>query len=347
MTVVNGNLILGSTILKRNSKIVTVTYNLKDCVCSSTASTIVFNSRFQATIKSLTPLAYCGVQVLMGNKDITADVYDIYTGTVNISSVKSNIIINAETLTTFEEASWYAVKCVAQSNILNNEDALYNLSWRLGDTKELYIDGAKYLVRICDLTPNRYQYVDNSERYSNMVLECVELFSVAQPRHTDYNGNYKTSNIRLYYTDTVMPRLPQDLKDILSNVNIDICYFTSATTEGINDYSQDKIFMPSSLELGGENPYSLGKVYQYYETYLNSARQKHKNGESTLVEWWTRTGGYVHNTSSGKTSGQVGVFSDINGNLWALQQQFSNSNNDKFTASTVTIEKGVPIFWAW
>jgi hypothetical protein len=105
MGLINGNMMLGSTILRRSSKRVTITYELKNCVSSNTVDTIAINSPYQTTIKSYDKLAYCGVQVLMGNKDISADVYDIYTGIININGVKSDIIIRAETLTTFADAS--------------------------------------------------------------------------------------------------------------------------------------------------------------------------------------------------------------------------------------------------
>jgi hypothetical protein len=119
---VNGNLILGSTLLQRSRKNATITYELTDCTVSNNISTIPVNSNYQTTVVSNLAFAYCGVQVLMGAKDITVDVYDIHTGVINIPSVKNNIIIRGETLTTFANASWYAIKCVAQSNFMSKLD---------------------------------------------------------------------------------------------------------------------------------------------------------------------------------------------------------------------------------
>jgi hypothetical protein len=103
---------------------------------------------------------------------------------------------------------------------MNDEEALYNLSWRLGDTKPLIIGEHTYNVRICDLTPNRYQYVNNIERYTNMVLECVELYPTQYPRHNQNNGNYGAGTVRGVYLNTLLPEMPNDLKQIIELINL-------------------------------------------------------------------------------------------------------------------------------
>lgn len=323
MGLINGNMMLGSTILRRSSKRVSITYELKDCVSSNTVDTVAINSPYQTTIKSNTQLAYCGVQVLMGNKDISADVYDIYSGTINIDGVKSDIIIRAETLTTFEEASWYAVKCVAQSNIMNNEEALYNLSWRLGDTRPLIIGDYTYTVRICDLTPNRYQYVDDTTKYSNMVLECIELAPDSKPKHNTDMGDYEYCSIRDYYK-WLETYAEQELQNNLSLVKLPTFWFNQQ-----HGFSSNKLFMPGGAALDGLE-YEQETIYQLYAND-KSVLRKHKISDGTIITWCTRSGGYYSYNNR-----HMSVWVDTNGVLTAY-----NSTN------TVNTATGVPIFWAW
>lgn len=326
--IINGNLVLGSTLLQRNRSIATITYDLKGCTITNQITTIKTKTSYTSTIVSDTAFTYCAAQILMGGKDITIDCYNILTGEINIPQIENNIIIRAEKLTTFFEASWFAVKNVAQSNILNNEDSTYKLDWKLGDTKPLVIGEYTYNVRICDLTPNRYQYVGNVERYSNMVLECVELLPDSRARHSSAIGNYNDNNIRQYYEEVVIPLLPEDLQKILNDVKNEVGYLTSATSSVSVGYSQNKLFMPSMKEVSGANESELGSIFQYYEIYTNSARQKKKITDNSYIAWWYRTGGYVQNNNSSYSRGQVGTFADANGNNSAITQTFTNANNN-------------------
>lgn len=320
---VNGNLILGSTLLQRSRKNATITYELTDCTVSNNVSTIAVNSNYQTTVVSNLAFAYCGVQVLMGGKDITADVYDIYTGVISIPSVKNNVIIRGETLTTFANASWYAVKCVAQSNILNNEEATFRISWELGDTKPLIIGEYTYTVRICDLTPHRYQYVDDTEKYTNMVLECIELTPEIKPKNSQDMGNYDYCEIRDYYK-ALETDLELSLMKNLSLVKLPTFWFNNQY-----GYSNNKLFMPSGSALADVD-YEQETIYQLYQQD-KSVLRKHKVNDSTTITWCTRTGGYYSYNNR-----PMSIWINTLGEITAY-----NSTN------TVNTAVGVPIFWAW
>lgn len=326
--IINGNLVLGSTLLQRNKSIATITYDLKGCTSTNQIATIKTKTSYTSTIISDTAFTYCAVQILMGGKDITINCYNILTGEINIPQIENNIVIRAEKLTTFYEASWFAVKNVAQSNILNNEDSTYKLDWKLGDTKPLVIGDYIYTVRICDITPNRYQYVNNVERYSNMVLECVELLPDSRARHSSAIGNYDNNNIRQYYEETVISLLPEDLQKILTDVKIDVGYLTASGSSVSVGYSQNKLFMPSMKEVSGANATELGSIFQYYDIYTTSARQKKKVNENSFIAWWYRTGGYVQNNNSSYSKGQAGTFADSNGTNSSVNQSFTNANDN-------------------
>ena len=278
MGLINGNMMLGSTILRRSSKRVSITYELKDCVSSNMTNTIAINSSYQTTIKSYNPLAYCGVQVLMGNKDISADVYDIETGLISISNIKKPIVIKAETLTTFAEANWYAVKCVAQNKFMSE------LEWQVGDTKKILIGEDVYTARIVDMTENRYEYSDLS-RYSNMVIELVELFGNSYFNTSNYVGEaWKSSAMRKYYSEQLINIIPTDLADVLSSVKIP----GQVWNNSVQYFTDDKLFPASTTEKGATYVYVCGSPYEYYANYTNSARQKKSFNSTGFEIYWNR-----------------------------------------------------------
>lgn len=102
---INGNMVLGSTLLTRARTLATITYNLTNCVASTEQATVKANTTFTVTLSALTTFTYCAAQVFMNGVDITLDCYNISTGTITINRVTGNIIINGEALYSFADAS--------------------------------------------------------------------------------------------------------------------------------------------------------------------------------------------------------------------------------------------------
>ena len=102
---INGNMVLGSTLLYRASSMATVTYDLTNCTSSNQQGTIRANSSYTTNLIASTTFTYCGAQVFMGGQDITLDCYDISTGTITINRVTGNIVIKGESIHEFSNAS--------------------------------------------------------------------------------------------------------------------------------------------------------------------------------------------------------------------------------------------------
>lgn len=326
---INGNLILGSTILKRTGTKATITYNLTNCISTNTAVNISKNGTYTTTLVADTSFSYVGARIIMGTKDITSTCYNISTGIVNITNVDGNITITAEKLTTFSNASWYAIKNVAQNNFAST------VGWAIGDTKPLIIGDYSYTVRICDLTEGRYPYY-NSTRKTNMVLETVELYKETKPRHNADNGNYAENNINQFYSDTLYNELDSDLSPLLNTLIIPIYYYS-----GSKSTVNAKIFMPGSTEVGiGE--YEEGSVFQYYDEYGVSAKLKTLINITSNSDWWLRTGSYNNYQYSG-FRGTCGVYISGTGSNSPIPSHDNGSNPSERTINA----KGIPIFWAW
>lgn len=330
---INGNLILGSTILKRTGTKATITYNLTNCVSTNTAANVSKNGTYTTTLVADTSFSYVGARIIMGTKDITSTCYNMSTGIVNITNVDGNITITAEKLTTFSNASWYAIKNVAQNNFAST------VGWVIGDTKPLTIGDYSYTVRICDLTEHRYQYYNDTTRYSNMVLETVELFPETKQRSTSDNGNYNENTIRQFYLNNLTSLMDISCSSLLETVKIPNYYMTNNSTSQTN-FSNDKIFIPGSTATGRDTNYEDETVYQYYSENGVSARlKKTVNGTSAIV-WWIRTGGWSNPPYTGGYSGSVGQYINTDGS-------FSSLIETNFQSARTINQYGVPIFWAW
>ncbi len=329
---INGNLILGSTILKRTGTKATVTYNLTNCVSTNTAVNVSKNGTYTTTLVADTSFSYVGARIIMGTKDITATCYNMSTGIVNITNIEGNITITAEKLTTFSNASWYAIKNVAQNNFAST------IGWVIGDTKSLIIGDYSYTVRICDLTEHRYQYYNDTTRYSNMVLETVELYS-KQVRDTEYNSNYNNTTLKRYYSDTVYPALSTELQELIETLIIPSNYYTSFEGSPTSTTTNAKIYSPDTSEISGAT--TLLPQFQLYAEDSSKAAKQLIN-TSVYIFWWSRTGGYGNNGTYeklGTGSYVTETGSTVSFSSWQSGNDYGNTRNNH--------SYGVPIFWAW
>ena len=335
---INGNMVLGSTLLYRASSMATVTYDLTNCTSSNQQGTIRANSSYTTNLIASTTFTYCGAQVFMGGQDITLDCYDISTGTITINRVTGNIIIKGESIHEFSNASWFVIKNVAQNNFASN------VGWAIGDTKQIVIGTNSYNVRICDMTQERYEYYSDATRKSNMVFECAELYVTNYARHTSAGtGNYAQNSLNTTYLEQIIPNLPSDLASLLEMVKIRNIYYTGVSSYSTS-YSNAKLFPPSCKEIGTSFGGSPDTTYEYYSEYGISAKMKKRVGQTDYQQWWLRDGCWWEDTSYKELDGQVGCAIESSGSVFTGGSGYAEYYNSSLSVDKT---KGVPLFWAW
>lgn len=331
---INGNMVLGSTILYRARNIATITYDLTNCTSSNETATVRANSSYTTTLIASTNFTYCGAQVLMGGQDVTLDCYDISTGTITIQHVTGNIVIKAEALYGFNNASWFAIKNVAQNNFGST------IGWNIGDTKSIIIGQQTYTVRIADMTQGRYTYYNVPTRSTNMVFECVELYATSYPRDSSTNnGNYNNNTLKTTYLETILPNFPSDLQSLLDVIIIKNTYSTNVSSYAYST-SNVKIFLPSGNEVGITYGGNTDLAYSYYTEYGITGRIKKKINSSSASMWWLRDGGW-NNGYYDKT--QIGTVINVDGSMISTSYTDSVGSSPYNTAKSLA----VPLFWAF
>lgn len=179
-----------------------------------------------------------------------------------------------------------------------------------------------------------------------MVFETVELYVTSQQRHSTNNGNYNSNDIRNYYENTIIPAMPQSLRQLLDYVRIPTYYLTSNSGDATKGYSSNRVFMPGGTETGGYS-WENGSIFQYYSNMGLIAREKKKPTGTSNIEWWLRTGGYAYNSyASDRFRAQTGVYISATGTFSTLNYSYSSTSTGS-PNQAVTNSKGIPIFWAW
>lgn len=290
-------LFLGSEILLRTGKIINLETTLTECSIDKTIADL--HEPFTAVVKANDGVSYCGGSIVMGEKDITSEVFDIETGTISIPRVTGNITVVMDTFTSFENASWSAVKCVAQCNVVEK------VGWKLGDTKPIEVGEYTYTARICDTVQGRYIYSDDETKTTNIVIEFVETYNESKQfdsGNTNANG-WNGSQLKGFLNNDFIELLPNSLKNSLSKINIP--YILKSGASAIS--KDNKIFMPSCAEIGVSGFSGFVTVpatqFQFYENNGNYARIKQKIDSLQNVPWWTRD----VNTYDNRTFTRIGT----------------------------------------
>lgn len=283
-------LFLGSEILLRTGKIINLETTLTNCSIDKNIADL--HEPFIAVVKANDGVGYCGGSIVMGGKDITSEVFDIETGTISIPRVTGNITVVMDTFTTFENASWSAVKCVAQCNVVEK------VGWNIGDTKSVQIGENTFTARITDTTQGRYTYSEDETKTTNIVVEFVETladvstFNSGNTNNDGWHSSVLKTNLNTNFIET----LPNDLKNNL--VNVTIPYVLRDGIVKMSNYN--KIFMPSCSEVGisGFSGYVSipTTLFMYYEQNRGAIVKK-KVGTNSNNSWWSRdTNSYSSST---------------------------------------------------
>ena len=160
-------------------------------------------------------------------------------------TLNAEIIINNDvTPTTFAADSWETIAAVYQTG---NFDA-----YKVGDEKEVEIDGKSYTVRVANTsTPDECNKEDFSETACGIVIEFVDIVENRPMNNSTgtpltNKGGWPASELRTYANGEFFNKLPKELQDII----IDTKVISSHGSEDTSNFiSNDKIYLLSGHEV--------------------------------------------------------------------------------------------------
>ena len=174
----------------------------------------------------------------------------------------------------FEADSWRTI----QTAVRNNNTSLYNI----GDTKEVYMSGNYYSVRIANKTTGEH-CGDNDTAYSQtacgFVVEFLDVIGDGSMNSLNTNiGGYPGSELYTNLQGTVYNSLPSDLRSVIKPTRV-ISGYGSNGVDSANFVSTDKLYLLSGTEIygtdaGGNNLFdrAAGTTHQleYYSSNMVS-----------------------------------------------------------------------------
>ena len=203
----------------------------------------------------------------------------------------------------FGETSWEAIKWACQSG---NASAY----WKVGDTKEILIDGQTYHVRIADMQKGRYDYADGS-RKTNVVFEVVELLEPTQMLTTmnidaPYSGSYFRNNV----IPSIWDKLEDDLKQVIPEISLPSIYGYAMNQASPREiyYSTEKIFVPTLDEtvIWEGQTFDNGSLFDFYTDWVAKGEVYWTRSPSTesTTSWFgvNEIGGATNKTPSSRVS---------------------------------------------
>lgn len=210
------------------------------------------------------------------------------------SSTTTSTTTTATTTTTqvikcnsFSSDDWSAIKY----NIVNNNSSCY----KVGDEKEVKIEGTNYTVRIANRsTPSECSNEGFSQTACGFVIEFVDIIEEYPMNSNRTNdGGWPATEMREYLNQTIFNKLTLDLQKIIISTKVVSGHGSSDTgtrSDG-NFETNDNLYLLNVNEIYAEcNPYNN----TCYDTALAYTRQ---------LDYYT--GGF---TISGITTGQITMY---------------------------------------
>ena len=202
----------------------------------------------------------------------------------------------------FDTDSW---DTIAQ-NVKAGNSSIY----KVGDTKEVAIDGKSYTVRVANnSTPSECNDANFSQTACGFVVEFVDIVGNRPMNNTDTNvGGWPASKMRTYINGEFLSMMPNDLQKVIIDTKVISGHGSSDTS---NFTSVDKIYLLSFKEvyLDGEQ-----NIVSPYDTAYENTRQLDYYAEHNVVT------GYQNISTAQKTSY---LYSD--GNWWLRSSNSSDS----------------------
>ena len=132
------------------------------------------------------------------------------------------------------------------ATIANNVRNGFGYKYKVGDTKEVEIDGTNYTVRIAN--NSNYDCALDSKTACGFVVEFADIVENRQMNSTDTNvGGWKDSAMRTYANGAFFNNLPEDLRNVIKVTKVVSGH--GYTTGETNFTSTDKIYLLSSHEV--------------------------------------------------------------------------------------------------
>ena len=181
--------------------------------------------------------------------------------------------------------------------------------YKIGDTKQLLIDGRNYTVRVANkTTPEECDNLNFSQTACGFVVEFVDVvennirMNFSNVKNT---GGWPASNLRKYSNGDFYNKLPEELRNVIIDTKVVSSYGSidknKLRTDGNWD-STDKIFLLSSHEVyedGTSNKisekdtaYNQTRQLDYYRlknVTTNNYSNSVKKFNGPAVAWWLRS----------------------------------------------------------
>ena len=206
---------------------------------------------------------------------------------------------------TFKDDSWAAIA----KNIKSGNTSMY----KLGDEKEVSIDGTDFTVRIANKsTPTECSKDDISQSACGFVIEFVDIVE-DRPMNTDATnvGGWETSELRSYLNNEFLSKLPADLQNIITKTKV---ISGHGDKEEENFVTNDKIYLLSPHEV-----YPIDNFTPVDTDYLNTRQLDYYRDNNTTNNnnyspaqkkyykfdtgnlgwyWWYRSAYFSHSTTT-------------------------------------------------
>ena len=266
----------------------------------------LFNSTYQWTLTH-----YVGTNAYSVLSIRSEGYIDTYGN--NVLNVRPTIFLKADTIIsggTGESSNPYQIALsdfgidswnIIASNIKNGNA----LAYKVGDTKNVEIDGKSYTVRVANnSTPSECSGTDFSQTACGFVVEFVDIPEIRAMNSTATNvGGWPASSLRTYANNDFLKKLPSDLQNVIIDTKVVSGHGSTSGEE--NFVSTDKIYLLSSKEIWNaaatiDTASDLSRQLDYYKlkgvtgTSFSGAI-KVRNGSNTY--WWLRTAMVSDNSS--------------------------------------------------
>lgn len=216
---------------------------------------------------------------------VTNEIDELFIAAICYDGI--NVPINP----TFEENSWTTIANAFKLNI-------GKLFWEPGDTKTIVSkSGYNYTIRIADMKYGRFDYSDGSD-VSKCILEFVEGYFVNNtdkfymyPTNSN-NGGFATSNIKVTILEDVLADLPDELADVIKQINVPCC---SGGSNPAIDEVKCKLFLPAEGEIFSSITYSIGisecplGQFDYYASNDTDEAREKRSVKGLSYWYWLRS----------------------------------------------------------
>ena len=284
-------------------------------------SVITINSNGGTYSGSTTKNTTVGTTIDIGSASKTGYTFTgwkVTNGTANISGNKvtpysANVTVKAQykdNRTRFEIDSWKDIS----NNIKNGNTSIY----KVGDEKEVLIDGKDYTVRIAN--NSNYDCTLDSKTACGFVVEFVDIVKQTSMNSSDtnaggwpatamykyLNGTYDSDTKKWNRTGTLYSKLPSDLQSVIANTTVISGHGSADKNTARTDHnweSTDMLYLLSPGEIYSncltENCYDTAS-YPYNGSGATTTRQldyyngvtREANYERAIkqlggsTEWW-------------------------------------------------------------